>query len=142
MTHLLFQVHDWSCALPSKDVREVMRLLPLSEIVGAPPFVLGLSILRGAATPVVDAGYLLHGRPGMRRRLISLNVKERVVLLAVDGVSGTRVLDGSVNKPPDPLIAEPMKAVECLRLLDNELLLLLSAGVIVDRTPLVEAPQT
>ena len=51
---LAMRAGDRVCAVPLAHVSEVMRPLPIEPLAGAPPFVPGLAIVRGKATPVVD----------------------------------------------------------------------------------------
>jgi purine-binding chemotaxis protein CheW len=56
---LLCRIGSSIGALALKDVRETMRPLPIEPLAGTPPFVLGLAIVRGFPTPVIDAARLL-----------------------------------------------------------------------------------
>ena len=56
---LLCQVGSLVCALPLEHISETMRPLSLQPFHGMPPFVDGLSIIRGAPVPVVDLARLL-----------------------------------------------------------------------------------
>ena len=51
---LLFHVGASVCALRLEDVGETMRPLPVSPLPETAAFVLGLAIVRGAPTPVID----------------------------------------------------------------------------------------
>ncbi|HEY2744390.1 MAG TPA: chemotaxis protein CheW, partial [Polyangia bacterium] len=82
------------CAVPLTHARETMRMLPIEPLAGAPPFVLGLAIIRGQAVPVIDLGALIGGG-GAPARLITLNVGERSVAIAVDAVVGVQRLEGA-----------------------------------------------
>ena len=43
-----------ACAIPLDYVAETMRPLPIEPVAGTPGFVRGVSVIRGAPTPVVD----------------------------------------------------------------------------------------
>lgn len=80
-----------------------MRPLPIEAMAGVPPFIKGLSIIRGAPVPVVDVGLLIGDAPGARiTRFVTLRVKERSVALAVAAVTGV------VELAPDKLQALPL----------------------------------
>jgi len=55
---LLFRIGGRLCALRLESVLETMRPLPVEPMAGTPPFVLGISIVRGVAMPVVDPARL------------------------------------------------------------------------------------
>lgn len=117
-------------AIPGVHVVETMRPLPIEVIAGAPPFVLGLSVIRGAPVPVVDLDALV----GVRRtvtvsRFVSLRLVERRVALAADGVIGMRELEvASVAEMP-PLLREARAGIiEEVGVLDAQLLLVLQVS--------------
>lgn len=129
---LLCRVETRFCALPLNNVIELMRPLPTDMVAGAPPFVLGLSIIRGSAVPVVDAGQLLACKPSSPSRFVLLKVGERRVGLAVDEVVGVRAIDGvSLGELPPLLRNADTEAVSAIGMLDAELLMILTAVRIV-----------
>jgi purine-binding chemotaxis protein CheW len=73
---LLTRVGGRLCAVPLAHTVETMRLLPVSPLGDAPPFVRGLAIIRGAAVPVVDLGALLGEPAGAVTRLVLVRVDE------------------------------------------------------------------
>jgi purine-binding chemotaxis protein CheW len=130
---LLCRIGSRIGALTLKDVREVMRPLPIEPLAGAPPFVLGLAIVRGFPTPVIDAGRLL-GPIGLRSpaRFVSLRLGERTVALAVDGVLDVRPLAARAVVDIPPLLREAgADLVSAIGALDTELLLVLEAARLV-----------
>jgi purine-binding chemotaxis protein CheW len=123
---LLFRVRTRSCAVPLRYVSEIMRPLPLAPLVGIPDFVLGLAMIRGEATPVVDAAALFDtARADEPTRFVLLKVEQRAVALAVDAVIGVRALPADLQDLP-PLVREanPL-AIDAVGALDAQLLLVL-----------------
>jgi len=59
---LVCRVVELVCALPLEAVIETMRPLPIDALGAMPPFVLGVSVIRGAPVVVVDAGLLVGTR--------------------------------------------------------------------------------
>lgn len=122
--------------MPLGSVIETMRPLAIEPIAGAPAFVMGLSIIRGAPVPVIDLGGLLGGAsaggsPAAPGRLVTLRVDGRCVALAVEAVLGVRALPASLEEPP-PLLREAADdAIESIGVLDAELLLVLRAAQLV-----------
>jgi purine-binding chemotaxis protein CheW len=126
-------------ALPLSDVRETMRPLPIERLPGVPDFVLGLSLIRGLATPVIDAGQLL-GRDvsGHRaaehpaRRLVTLNTGVRPAALQVDAVSSVQSLSAAqLGAIPSLLQESANPGLAGLSVLDERLLLVLQAARLV-----------
>ncbi|MEY2881002.1 MAG: hypothetical protein RLZZ15_3382 [Verrucomicrobiota bacterium] len=76
MLFILFQLGEDRYALPATAVTEVLPLLAIKALPGAPAGVAGLVNYRGAAVPVVDLAALALGRPAARRvstRLLLVN---------------------------------------------------------------------
>src|SRR5205085_1730186 len=91
---LLCRMGGRACALRIAQVVETMRPLPVEPVAGAPPFVLGVTLLRGAPAPVIDGGALLGSGRSQPTRFVTLRVGERRAVLAVEAVLGVRTLDG------------------------------------------------
>lgn len=127
MEVLLFTVGHQCCALPLADVAEVMRAQPLTSHGMLTAGVLGTAIIRGQATPVVDAGQLLCGERTRGGRLVLLRVGSRRVALAVDRVLGTtRSSERHLHTAP-ALLTGNRPVIERIGVLDSELVHVLSA---------------
>lgn len=133
------------CALPLHHVRETMRALPLDAVPNMPPFMLGVSIIRGQVVPVVDLAMLTAqdgARPGAR--LVTLALGRRQVALAVDEVLGVRSLPGSALCQVPPLLdGADAGMLAALTTLDAELLLVLQAAQLIPDAlwPLLDAQE-
>jgi purine-binding chemotaxis protein CheW len=126
-------------ALPVEDVRETLRPLPVVEIEPAPGFVMGMSMIRGLPTVVINGNRLLSRDGGAisaassGSRFISLKIPERPVALAVDETLGIRDLPEAAMTALPPLLgAADQGPIEQLARLDGELWMLLSAARLVD----------
>ena len=99
---LACQVAQHICALPLTGVVETMRPLPLDAFPKAPPFVAGLSIIRGLPTPVVNMRALMGECEGAPGRFVTVRINERVVALAFDNVRGIHNLNAqrAIALPP------------------------------------------
>jgi purine-binding chemotaxis protein CheW len=130
---VLCRVGTRFCAFPVEHVEETMRPLPLQRLPGMPAFVLGVSVIRGVATPVVDAHRLLDGQAsGTPTRFLTLRLNERRVALAVDAVVGVRDLGGDRLQDLPPLLQSAgAEAVASIGTLDAELLLILRGARVV-----------
>ena len=129
---LLCRVDAWLCALPLEGVVETLRPLPIEPVAGAPDFVLGLSVVRGAAVPIVDVERLLGGRGANPTRFVMLKVGERRVGLAVEGVVGVRQIGATSLEDLPPLLRNAeADVVSTIGTLDSELLVVLQAVRII-----------
>ena len=87
---LICRVGTKACGLPLEHVLETMRPLPVQTLPSVPPFVMGVAIVRGNPTVVLDARRLLGGSgastpPG---RFVSLKLGSRnAALLLAAGLA-------------------------------------------------------
>lgn len=115
--------------LPIAHVVEILRPLPADPVPGAPLFVIGLSLIRGLATPVVSLRALLGAPPEPPTRLAVLRTGPRRAALAVDAVEGlARVPAASFTAAPPLLSRVASGALESVAALDGALLLVLETG--------------
>jgi purine-binding chemotaxis protein CheW len=127
-------------ALPLIDIREIMRPLQVEPLSAAPDFVLGVAVVRGIPTPVVDAEMLLcasslssdRAASHSGSRFILLKVGERAVALVVDAVLDTRSLPTGIPDQIPPLLHHAgTQVVGQIGALDTTLLLVLQTARLV-----------
>ncbi|MBI4467949.1 MAG: chemotaxis protein CheW [Acidobacteria bacterium] len=123
---LLFRANTLLCALPIENVSETMRPLPIERLTGMPGFVCGLSIIRGAPVPVINAASLIGEKESLPSRFILLKIEGRPTALAVDAVLGVRALPAASLQTMPPLLGDAASdVVDAIGTLDAELLLVL-----------------
>lgn len=105
-TTLVVRAAGRMCAFELLAVREVTRPLAVEGLPEAPPWVLGLSQVRGSAVPVVSLAGILGQAAGEAGRWVVVHVGQRRVAVAVESVVGIRSL------PRDALAAMPPLARE------------------------------
>jgi purine-binding chemotaxis protein CheW len=125
------------CALPLDHVSEIMRAQPIEAVVGAPRYLRGLSVIRGAPAPIVDAGLLLGERPSRAERLVAIKVAGRVVALAVDAVLGVRAIAAETCCELPPLLRDTSEAIAAIGTLDSAFLFVLRMARIVPEDVLI-----
>jgi len=130
---LLCRAGSIVCALGLDSVAETMRALPIETISGLPEFVSGLSIVRGAAVPVVDLAKLLGDRSESKGdRFVLLRLGARPIALRVAEVMGVRTLAASSLTALPPLLGGThADFVSAMSRLDAELLLVLESAKLV-----------
>lgn len=125
---LVCAVQGQLCAVPLNNVIEVLRPLPAEPVAGAPPFVLGMTIIRGVPVPLVDMGQLLSARRAQAKRFVNVRTGDRQVAFAVDAVLGVRAMAPDSVHPLPPLLADAAgDVVDTVGSLDAELLFVLSS---------------
>jgi purine-binding chemotaxis protein CheW len=136
---LLCRIGSCIGALALEDVRETMRPLAIERLPGTPPFVLGLAIIRGFPTPVVDAGSLIGPSTASSpilspstARFVSLKLDDRNAALAVDAVLDVCSLPAeTLSNMPPLLLAGDAQLVSIMGAVDSKLLLVLEAARVV-----------
>lgn len=119
-------------ALPIEHVIEIMRMLPLEQLAGAPRYVRGVSIIRGAPVPVVDVGLIIGGEIVPSTRLVAIRAARRTIALAVDEVIGiTGIAADAFGRLPPLLQQAAADTVSAIGALDSELLVFLRTGRLV-----------
>lgn len=120
------------CAVPLGHVVEVMRIMPISRVSGAPHYVCGLSIIRGEPVPVVDTGLLVGGRATASQRLITVRAGGRTIALAAEAVLGTWAIGTDQLRQLPPLLRDAAtETIAAVGTLDAELVFLLQAARII-----------
>ena len=129
-TSLLVSAASRTLAIPIAHVIETMRPLPIAPVPGAPRCVLGVSIVRGAPTPVIDLAAFATGELEHELgRLVTVRAGARTVALAVGGVIGVREVPAGEALPP--LVADA-DALAAIGVLDAELLIVLETARLAD----------
>lgn len=102
MLFLLFQLGADRYALAARDVVEVLPLLALKAVPGAPRGVAGLIDYRGTAVPAIDLSALVLGRPAAQR------VSTRLLLARyTPRAGGERLLALMAERATEMLRREP-----------------------------------
>jgi purine-binding chemotaxis protein CheW len=130
---VLFRARGSLCALPVAHVLETMRPLAITPLSQMPAFMLGLSLIRGAAIPIVDVGAML-GADSVRKtkRFVTLRIGERSIALAVEEVLGVREISPASLQQLPPLLRDASaQIVSAIGTLDAEFLLVLRVARIL-----------
>lgn len=123
---LLCRIGERLLAVPLSAVVETMRPLPIATVTGVAPFVLGVSTVRGAVLPVIDAGALLGAGDCPIARFVTISLGERCAALAVGPVIGVATLDAGLLPELPPLLRSADRAMlTALGTLDGDLLMVL-----------------
>ncbi|HEY4954888.1 MAG TPA: chemotaxis protein CheW [Gemmatimonadaceae bacterium] len=131
---LVVTVGVLACAIPLHHVAETMRPLSIEPVAGTPHFVRGVSVIRGAPTPVVDLKALLENGENSTTygRFVTMKLGERWVAIGVDGVVGLRELDSAqLGELPPILRNVAADVIDAIGTRDAQLLVVLRAARIV-----------
>jgi len=124
-----FKVDNEEFAVDILKVQEINKMINITHIPNAPPFVEGVINLRGKIIPIVD----LRKRLGFEgksydksTRIIVIELEGIVLGFIVDSVSEVlRISDSTVEPPPALVAGVESDYIEGVGKLDNRLLILL-----------------
>jgi purine-binding chemotaxis protein CheW len=118
---LIFRAGQLLCALRLNDVIETMRPLVVQPLAGTPPYVSGISIMRGLPTPVIDVARLLGGCEAQVTRFVAVRTGRGPIALATSTVMGIRPTLGDTDRQNTPLLgAAPARMVAAVGAIDTE----------------------
>ncbi len=124
-----FKVDNEEFAVDILKVQEINKMIDITRIPNAPPFVEGVINLRGKIIPIVDLRKRLgfEGRDyDKSTRIIVIELDGMVLGFIVDSVSEVlRISDATVEPPPSLVAGVESDYIEGVGKLDNRLLILL-----------------
>ncbi len=125
---LVFRAGSLLCALQLNDVIETMRPLAVRPLAGMPPYVRGVTIMRGVPAPVIDVARLVGGEPAEVERFLAVRTERGPVAFATGAVVGIRnaTADGSAQHAA-VLTGASRRLVAGVAMIDTEPLLLLQS---------------
>jgi len=107
VSFVVFRLDGERLALPLEEVELALRMVSVTPVPDAPPWVIGVIDLHGRVIPVTDLRERLGHpakEPHLNDRLLVMSLAERTFALVVDEVTEVLELPGSeVEIPPDPL---------------------------------------
>lgn len=122
--YLAFRLGNEEYGIDILKVQEIREFEPTTKLANVPPFILGLSNLRGAIVPIIDLRIKFNlGEPKYDSLTVTiiLNIGQRIVGIVVDSVSDVIAL------PPEQI--RPAPAMGTLMETDK----LIGLGVLEDR---------
>jgi purine-binding chemotaxis protein CheW len=125
---LVFRLGENLFGLPVADIREIMRVGPITRVPQAPIAVTGVTDLRGRVIPVVDLGVRFDREAvevDEQSRIIVVEAEGRLIGLLVDAVDRMARVLPSQKQDPDPEADDQPAAVAALYSWEDEQLKLL-----------------
>jgi len=106
---LVFELCDEYYAVSAKSTREIIRIMEITEVPKAPPFIKGVINLRGKIIPVIDLRikFALREKPYDEKTciiIIEINEQEKIrpMGVIVDTVSEVvSIMDEEIAPPPE-----------------------------------------
>ncbi len=117
------------------DVREIIRMLTITRVPGAPRFVEGVINLRGRVVPVVDLRKRLDlqvTEQTKESRIVVVDIADREVGVIVDGVTEVLRIPLSSVEPPSSMITNAdSDFLRGIARLESKLIILLDLGKVL-----------
>lgn len=104
--YLAFRLGSEEYGIDILKVQEIREFEPTTKLANVPPFILGLSNLRGAIVPIIDLRIKFHlGEVNYDHLTVTiiLNIGERIVGIVVDSVSDVMALSAEQIRPAPPM---------------------------------------
>ena len=137
--HLLqlvsFNCGDEVFGIDILKVQEINRIVEITRVPNAPPFVEGVINLRGQIIPIIDLR-LRFGLPKKAfekdTRIIVVEIDGKIIGFIVDSVSEVLRIPKSVTEPPPSIIGNiSAEYISAIGKLENRLLILLDLNRII-----------
>lgn len=133
---VVFRIGNEDFGVKIQQVREIVRLIPITPIPKAPDCIEGVVNLRGTILAVMDLSKRLHIKgnpPSEKTRIIVVELDNNVVGMIVDEVSEVlRIPLNRVEKTPNILTSEvTQKYISGVGKLESRLLILIDLSVIL-----------
>lgn len=120
---LVVSVGGQQYGIPVSQAREVVRVLRVTRIPGAPPVVRGMINVRGAVVTVLELSVLLGAQRAVTSSsVVLLEHGSRLIGLAVDAVHDVRVQDDSPNAKGDATAVRDVTPLDAVALCAPHLL--------------------
>lgn len=119
------------------SVKEINKMLKLTQIPNSPEFVEGVVNLRGVIIPVINLRSKLN-MPSIEdtqsTRIVVIDIKNQQVGLKVDEVSEVlRIQNSLLENPPELANGVNSKYIKSVAKLDDRLLMLLDVNLITEK---------
>lgn len=130
---VVFRLEGREYAFPVEHVDEILRMVALTPVPEAPPWLSGVINLRGQVVPVVDLRMRLglpRQVPGLSTPIMVVRAGGRVAGLIVDAVDEVLALPPGSIGPPDDLV-DPARSVVAAASDGDRMVLVLDAGHLI-----------
>jgi len=117
-------------------IQEIIRLVPITRVPKAPPFVEGVINLRGKVIPIIDLRKRLNleidKESGRSTRIIVVQVGGKTTGFIVDAVSQVlRIPTSTIEPPPDVVAGVDSEYITGVSKLEDRLLIILDFSKIL-----------
>jgi chemotaxis protein CheZ len=122
-----FTLGNGEYTIPILKVREIINRPVLTKIPQSPPYIEGVTNLRGSIIPIVNLKKIVHlaENGGVPQRVIVVSSGRVTFGILVDGITGVINIDESTVEPPERFLNEQIEQIEGIAKLQDRLVVLL-----------------
>lgn len=128
-----FNLNNEEYTIPILKVREIIGLPPITKMPQSPPYIEGVTNIRGSIIPILNikrrAG--LEGAEQKGDRVIIVASGKAAYGILVDGITGVINIDESSIEPPENVINRTSDIIGGVIKLDNRILVLLDTSRLI-----------
>jgi chemotaxis protein CheZ len=123
-----FNINSSEYMIPILKVREIITMPSVTALPHLPPYVKGVTNLRGSIIPIINLRNLLnsYGEEGDGNTIIVLSTGKITFGIIVDGITGVIKADESDIEPPENFFNNSADNIEGVAKLNNKLIVLLN----------------
>lgn len=124
-----FKVSSSEYMIPILKVREIISMPQVTALPQLPPYVKGVTNIRGTIIPIITLKSLLDASAGDEtgNTVIVLVAGKVTFGIVVDGITGVIKADESQIEPPESFFSSNVENIEGVAKLDDKLIVLLDA---------------
>src|SRR4030067_554621 len=128
-----FHLNNNEYMIPILRVREIITMPSITVLPNLPPYIKGITNLRGSVIPVVNLKNLLNsnGSNETGRVVIVISAGKITFGIIVDGITGVVKVDEANIEAPEKIISSNADLLEGVAKLDNRLIVLLNTKKIL-----------
>lgn len=126
--YVVFQLEDELYGVDIHQVTRIEKMMPLTRVPNAPPFVLGVCNLRGSVIPVIELKKRLGlpSHPDENAKVIIVNIGKQLVGMIIDASVDVTSLDPSEIEPSPSLVTGvDARFIQGVAKISNRLLIIL-----------------
>ncbi|MBU3967722.1 MAG: chemotaxis protein CheW [Euryarchaeota archaeon] len=139
---VVFNIHDEEFGVEIDTVQEIIRMINITEIPRAPPYVKGLINLRGRIIVVINLSTIMRvgsNEPDANTRIIVADVDGTVMGFIVDSVSEVIRLSAKSIEPTPSIITNKIRSeyIKGVGKINERLLILLNLNKMLSSEELI-----
>jgi len=129
MQYIGFQLNTIEYSISILKVREIIKTPSITRLPQSPPYVEGITNIRGNVIPIINLKKLIHldGDRAKGENVIVISSGKIIFGILVDEITGVINVDASTIEPSDRFLTERVEQVEGVAKLSDRLVVLLDS---------------